>query len=146
MGDLIVPKRHFQINWPLVAKTTHSMLRTTLNATFEKKQYFHSMKCQILFCKRRCRFETKKGAWKYICRSLLGGSKQVGFSMVVTFHAVMVIGWDSKVAFKLHSSCTQFTATVRVAGPSNPNITKWGQVCLSAWGCTSYSIDVDVLP
>ena len=27
--------------------------------------------------------------------------------MVVTFHAVMVIGWDSKVAFKLHSSCTQ---------------------------------------
>ena len=43
-------------------------------------------------------------------------------------------------------SCSQFTAIVRVAWPSNPNIKKWGQVCLSACGCTSSSIDVDVPP
>ena len=61
LGDLIVPKRHFQINWPLVAKTTHSMLRTTLNATFEKSNTFTAWNVKFYFVKDDVDLKPKKG-------------------------------------------------------------------------------------
>ena len=41
-------------------KKTGSILRTILNATFETKPCFNSMKWQILFCKRLYEFEDLK--------------------------------------------------------------------------------------
>ena len=43
-------------------------------------------------------------------------------------------------------SCTQFTATDRVAWPSNPNIKKLGKYACVHAGVPSSSIDVDVPP
>ena len=87
------------------------------------------------------RASLSKRVLKKLCRSLLEGNlKKLDSDHLSCCYGIW-LGFQSCTQI-----CSQFTATVRVAWPSNPSIKNLGKYAIVHAGVSSSSIDVGVPP